>query len=84
MLWHGRRTVVAHGCRETKKIICGMEAENFVAFSRLPSSAHCNVKKRLGSFFSIVEYRLLRSRGSLLYRRGSQGLGILRGSWRPE
>ena len=32
--------VVDHGCRKTKKIICGMEGENFVAYGRLPSQAH--------------------------------------------
>jgi len=32
------RTVVAHGCRKTKKIICGMEDENVVAHDRLTSS----------------------------------------------
>ena len=51
MLWHGRRTVVAHGCRETKKIICGIEAENFVAYGRLPSSAHYDVKKTFRLIF---------------------------------
>jgi len=34
------RTVVAHSCRRTKKIICGMEGENVVAYGRLPSPAH--------------------------------------------
>jgi len=27
--------VEAHGCRKTKKIICGMEGENVVAHGRL-------------------------------------------------
>ena len=27
------RTIVAHGYRKTKKIICGMEGENVVAYS---------------------------------------------------
>jgi len=34
------RTVVAHGCRKTKKVICGKKGENTVAYGRLPSSAH--------------------------------------------
>jgi len=38
------RTVVAHGCRKTKKIICGMEGENVVAYGRLPSPAHWGLK----------------------------------------
>ena len=32
------RNVVAYGCRKTKKIVCGMEEENNVAYGRLPSS----------------------------------------------
>ena len=30
---------MAHGCRETKKLICGMEGKNVAAFGRLPSPA---------------------------------------------
>jgi len=33
------RTDVAHGCRKTKKLICGMEGENVMAYCRLPSPA---------------------------------------------
>ena len=33
------RTVVAHGCRKTKKIICGMEGITVVAYGRMPSPA---------------------------------------------
>jgi len=32
-------TVVAHDYWKTKKIICGMEGENVVAYGRLPSPA---------------------------------------------
>ena len=31
------RTVVAHGCRKTKKIVFGMEWQNVVDNGRLPS-----------------------------------------------
>ena len=34
------RTVVAHGCPKTKKIIFGMEGENVVAYGHLPSSTN--------------------------------------------
>ena len=34
------RTVVAYCCRKTKKLICGMEGENVVAYGRLPFTAH--------------------------------------------
>ena len=34
------RTVVANGCRKTKKLICGTEGQNIVAYGRLPSPAH--------------------------------------------
>jgi len=34
------KRVVYHGCRKTKKILCGMEGENFVAYGRLPSTTH--------------------------------------------
>ena len=30
-------TIVAYGGRKTKKLICGMEGENVVAYGRLPS-----------------------------------------------
>ena len=33
------RTIVAHGCRKTKKLICGMEEKNGVANGRLPAPA---------------------------------------------
>ena len=33
------RTVVAHGCWKTKKIICGMEGKNAVSYGHLPSPA---------------------------------------------
>jgi len=39
LAWKTDRTVVAHGCRKTKKI-CGMEGENAVAYGRLLSPAH--------------------------------------------
>ena len=32
-------TVVAHDYWKTKKIICGMEGENVVAYGRMPSPA---------------------------------------------
>jgi len=34
------RTVVAHGCRKTKKIICGMEGKIVEAYGRLPSPSN--------------------------------------------
>ena len=37
------RTVVAHGCQKTKKIICGMEGENGVAYGLLPSPTRCSL-----------------------------------------
>ena len=33
------RTIVAHGCRKTKKMICGIEGKNVVAYGCLPSPA---------------------------------------------
>ena len=37
------RTVVAYGCRKTKKVIFGMEGENVLAYNHLPSHA-LNIK----------------------------------------
>jgi len=34
--------VVAHGCRKTKKLICGTEDEIVVAHGRLPSPARAS------------------------------------------
>ena len=49
------RTVVAHGCRKTKKIICGMEGENVVTYDRLTSPAPWNHNlKVLDRFFSLI------------------------------
>ena len=33
------RTIVAHGCRKTKNMICGIEGKNVVAYGCLPSPA---------------------------------------------
>ena len=33
------RTVVAHGCRKTRKPICGLDGENVAAYRRLPCPA---------------------------------------------
>ena len=33
------RTVVAHGCRKTKKIICDMKVKNVLTYGSLPSPA---------------------------------------------
>jgi len=43
------RTVVAHGCRKTKMIICGMGGEHVVAYDRLAfsrSSCQLELKKK--------------------------------------
>jgi len=32
-------TVLAYGCRKTKKLLCGIEVENVVAYDRLPFPA---------------------------------------------
>ena len=37
--------MVAHGCRKTKKLICGPEEEIVVAHGRLPSPAHATTEK---------------------------------------
>ena len=37
MLCMEDRIVVAHGCRKTERLICGIEGENVVAYGRLPS-----------------------------------------------
>jgi len=34
------RTVVAHGCRKRKKLICGMEGKNVVAYGPSPIPRH--------------------------------------------
>ena len=46
------RTVVAHGCRKTKKIICGMEVENVVAYGR------CLPPLVLAGFVLIIDYKI--------------------------
>jgi len=45
------RTVVAHGCRKTKKLICGMKGKNVVAYGRLPSPRSSHTKS-LTQFYS--------------------------------
>ena len=44
MLWHGR----PHSCgswlpEDKKKLICGMEEQNVVAYDRLPSPTHLSI-----------------------------------------
>ena len=46
------RTVVAYGCRKRKKLICGLEGKNVVAFGRLPSPA---LTTGLWVWFTVME-----------------------------
>ena len=51
MWWHGRqKIVVTHGCRKTKKLICGTEGEIVVAHGRLPFPAPVACVLRLVTF----------------------------------
>ena len=51
------RLVVAHNCRKTNKIICGMEGENVVAYGRLPFLARPTPSIReLGTWLYVPNY----------------------------
>jgi hypothetical protein len=48
------RTVVAHGCRKTKKLKCGMEGKNVEAYGCLPSYTPSALRSKLSTTFSLL------------------------------
>jgi len=55
------KKIVAHGCRKTKKLICGMEGEILVAHGRMPSPGH-TIRQNVYKLFSVAHFSFARLR----------------------